>query len=523
MNYGHCDRDPGKKTNSDDENGKESDWKNSIYYPADFTEAAKIVKEFEPFGKEPWPKENASEKIVSMINTGEGAKRKFVMNVIAQALLNMENIYDRVSEYPKGEKDYRKELMRQLARTVLAPRGIDWIKSNGICLEHLVPNKSTLPNAGIGGFAQYGVKEGEIVVPAPVLHTVHKEILTLYETGVKVIEDPEKYKLGKGLLYNYCFGHSESSMLLCPLTSAMLVNHCSMRDRECGPEGPNAVVQWSSGWDTSSQEWRKKTLDEIDAKFGRTLALEVVATRNIDPGEEVFIDYGVEWENAWKKHVQQWIPPPKPPNFVTVQDANKRKDPIMESLISGDLRETIYHPYIFLACVFETDELDDYGNEEGKFNTAKINGNNNYTDWKTWDDEKIMENFSDDGEDYVYRDRDLGYITHREYIHWPCSVLKVEETGKYNLQRYTVRIEQSPLRSEQTRTTNWEEFGLPRILTDYRRESIRYFVRPDAQDHALPNAFRHHVGVPDGIFPEHWKNLKNDNGIATTTSHSTNK
>ena len=36
--------------------------------------------------------------------------------------------------------------------------------------------------------------------------------------------------------------------------------------------------------------------------------MDVVATRDIQPDEEVFIDYGEEWEVAWGDHVQNWKP-----------------------------------------------------------------------------------------------------------------------------------------------------------------------------------------------------------------------
>ena len=212
----------------------------------------------------------------------------------------------------------------------------------------------------------------------------------------------------------------------------------------------------------------------------------------------VFIDYGIEWETAWKNHVKKWLPPERPPNFVTVQEANKRMEPIMKSLISGDLRKTVQHPHIFLACQYYTHDEVDYeeDNEEDSENDP-------YADWKSWTDEKILEEFADDGEDFVYSE--LGYIDHAEYSHWPCSVLKEEDVDE---ERYTVRIHQSPLDSEVTATTVWKEKHWPRILTNYRRESIRYFIKPEDQDHMLPNVFRHHVGVPEGIFPEQWKNLK---------------
>lgn len=99
-------------------------------------------------------------------------------------------------------------------------------------------------------------------------------------------ENPIEDKIGMSLLMNYCLGHPESSLLLCPMTSAILLNHCSERTMDCGPNGPNAKIQWSSGWDTPSHEWRSKTLDEMKEQKGRLLSFEVVALRDIAPGEE---------------------------------------------------------------------------------------------------------------------------------------------------------------------------------------------------------------------------------------------
>jgi hypothetical protein len=100
------------------------------------------------------------------------------------------------------------------------------------------------------------------------------------------VEDPEDEKIGMSLLINYCWGHPKSSVLLCPMTSAILLNHCSKRTKDCGPAGPNAKIQWSSGWDTPSHRWRSKSLREIKEQKGRLLSFEVVALRDIAPGEE---------------------------------------------------------------------------------------------------------------------------------------------------------------------------------------------------------------------------------------------
>ena len=37
--------------------------------------------------------------------------------------------------------------------------------------------------------------------------------------------------------------------------------------------------------------------------------MDFVATRDIQPDEEILIDYGIEWEKAWDEHVTAWRSP----------------------------------------------------------------------------------------------------------------------------------------------------------------------------------------------------------------------
>jgi len=46
----------------------------------------------------------------------------------------------------------------------------------------------------------------------------------------------------------------------------------------------------------TSREWMRMSIDDIAKQTGRGLTFEIVALRDILPGEEVFIDYGIEWE-----------------------------------------------------------------------------------------------------------------------------------------------------------------------------------------------------------------------------------
>ena len=329
LNYGLCERDhPVNKTmKRDGASSKSQNWKHQIMYPEDVKEAARILKLYQPFGSKPWPENGSSTKAMRKLIAKESSSSSsptentkysdpdFVLAILIQVgkydvrqalyeavdktnVQSKESLVKTMGENLVRKRDsYKmlatKKLWFELAKLSLEKRDPEWIKEHGLCLEHLVPKKSTLPHAGFGGYSQYGVKFNDIVVPSPVLHVTNKETLMLYRRGIvenkeldSFKKNPDSFKLGMSLLLNYCFGHSESSMLMCPMTSAMLINHCSNRTKECGPKGPNAEVRWSSGWDIASHEWRNKSLPVIDDHNGRILSLEIVSLRDIAPNEE---------------------------------------------------------------------------------------------------------------------------------------------------------------------------------------------------------------------------------------------
>jgi hypothetical protein len=299
LNYGICER---ESASGDDDS---SDWRDRIILPDDVEEVSRILEMYEPLGVLGWPEDNNVTKIMRQLRqmgyrsrTGT-SKGRYVHAMLQRfsppekradlkAKVNQE-IAAVIRNSPSGisKAERRRVLDVQVAKGVLRRRDADWVRSHGLCLETLVPKRSNLPDAGFGGFAQFPIRKGEIVIPAPVLHVVNRDVLKLYDTNTTADNEPIPHEVGTSLLVNYCFGHPQSSLLMCPMTSAALLNHCSSRSKECGPLGPNARVRWSSGWDPPSHLWRdKKSLPAIDEHFGRVLSLEIVALRDVAPGEE---------------------------------------------------------------------------------------------------------------------------------------------------------------------------------------------------------------------------------------------
>jgi len=47
-------------------------------------------------------------------------------------------------------------------------------------------------------------------------------------------------------------------------------------------------------------------MEDLDKQNSAVLSFELVATKDINEGDEILLDYGNDWDNAWKKHTQQW-------------------------------------------------------------------------------------------------------------------------------------------------------------------------------------------------------------------------
>lgn len=367
------------------------------------------------------------------------------------------------------------ELMRELARrTEINHRTPEWIRTHGQCVEHMRPAPSQIPHAGFGGLAQHFISKGSVIVPAPLMHIMDQDVLAIYDDGGK--------KTGDQLLLNYCFGHHESSLLLCPNTNAILINHCGSRTKNCRP---NAKMRWSQGWDKTSDEWRKESLNELSKKTFRGLSMDIVALHNIVPGEEIFMDYGVEWENAWQKHVKEWKVMEPVMSAKEANDANYQSAP-PAFIVTGDLRPTPKdkNKHLFAGCLYWKTSWDSH----------RIWSEEN-PEWTNLTDAEILQKYSDNGSQYVG-----SYRKHYGMAYWPCLVVRPEDETKST---FIVRILQNPFMDEQP----WEEHHLPRFLTNYPRKSIHFFVRKNKADQYLPGVFRHKIGIPDEIFPSHWKNL----------------
>eukprot|EP00977_Amphora_coffeiformis_P011526 scaffold2768_cov161-Amphora_coffeaeformis.AAC.2 len=220
----------------DHEGGKHHnpDWVDNVYVTSDYSEASTLIWDTIRGKEESALKFDSKGSLIP-----PSGLTRLVLELLPQTKKELAEM--------EGNVKSKTDLSYYLAvHKSLQPHSAEWIRQNGMCLENLLPFKSTLPHAGQGAFSQYHLKKGDIIMPAPLLQIMDKDVLDIYTNGQRI---------GEQLLLNYCFGHPQSSMLLCPDTQAELINHCSKRTKQCGRHGPNAAIRWSRGWDPTSGEY----------------------------------------------------------------------------------------------------------------------------------------------------------------------------------------------------------------------------------------------------------------------------
>ncbi|KAL9183093.1 hypothetical protein ACHAXT_004880 [Thalassiosira profunda] len=349
------------------------------------------------------------------------------------------------------------------SRLPYSVRSIEWLNENARCMDNIRPGNSTIEQAGRGAFASRFIPEGGLVAPGPLLHIPNRTALMMYAEGEDGYRDPDQ-PVALQLITNYCFGHRESTVILCPYTSpSAYINH---------NKSPNAKIVWAKeGTPNHNSFWLEEDVDFLKKTGVIGLSIDYVATRDIQPGDEVFIDYGPDWEEAWDSHIQHWSPPDGSENFETA--ATLQNDLVTPLRTEAEHQSEPYQPNLMFLCHYG------YGGPD-----ASPAGS------YEWEDEWQM----------------LHVI--------PCRITEREYNEADKQYYYTVKmLDLSELELEFGVAGSAEDGvyippGEQHILTVVPRWAIQIRDKPYTKDEFLPHPFRHEMMVPDDIFPEAWKNLQ---------------
>ena len=198
---------------------------------------------------------------------------------------------------------------------------LDWLNDNGVCLSSgtLWIGTSDTVHAGRALFATTGIAKGEVVLTTPLI-AMRRDDFRIYKSDPDAEHKRDKVDkstvIGEELLLNYAYGHKDSPMLLVPnAPMANFINHGGKEDANVQIRWPTALSKTARLFDwaynrqkddifddkfesTNHNPWLKDHPIDVMEKSGR-LAFEYVALRDIEEDEEILINYGSLWDDAW--------------------------------------------------------------------------------------------------------------------------------------------------------------------------------------------------------------------------------
>jgi hypothetical protein len=224
---------------------------------------------------------------------------------------------------------------------------------------------------------------------------------------------------------------------------------------------------WSSHPNNHKHWFDLSAIELLEAKKQQIgLLMEIVAIKDIQEGEEVFIDYGPEWQQAWDAHVTEWeklkkegtIPATWPTRALDLNEEHRNGvKPI------ATISEQASNPYpdnVMIKCFLMI---------------------------KRPEHEPAV---TDDGTRVrFFYEPEKGTVFHSDNL-FDCKISerKEESDGSFV---YTILWGVEDDEAEGTI-----------IVKNVPHKAIVFVDKPGTGDQFHPTGFRHYIGIPDDIFPQ---------------------
>jgi hypothetical protein len=187
--------------------------------------------------------------------------------------------------------------IKQASEMALMQPIVDRSVFRTVCMSDVYIKTSSIIEAGRGLFAKRDFMAGELITVSP--------ILILKKSMVDALS--AKYH-EKTMLPNYCLWNGKSPYVLLPISTVSMMNHSPMGSGSKG-DAYNVEIHWFS-WAkddnvtmAKARVWHDWDLlgrsDQLTDHLTAPFDLGYYATRDIEEGEELFLDYGLPWERNW--------------------------------------------------------------------------------------------------------------------------------------------------------------------------------------------------------------------------------
>jgi hypothetical protein len=380
---------------------------------------------------------------------------------------------------------------------------------NARCMESIVPGQSQIEGAGRGGFAAWNFRKDQVITGSPLIHIPDKVSLEMYEykeneESSAGLDSPppggEFVVHGHQLLLNYCYGHPETTLILCPYGSGVnYINHAPRHGGTGGSSGgepqANVKIQWApSGHMGQDNSWWDKSVVQLKGSRQAQLAWDFVALRDIDQGEELLLDYGDEWVSAWENHVGKWHAKllendqTKMNATTATTDNNSNNDDASSEWYDADYKSAAEWNELYGENDIRTEREQDenpYPEHIDIVCHKNVKDNTHHLRQTRWSAHEIW-NIAMDGVPCVVKDR-LRSVDGETYYTVEMEV--GDDQGTNHVRK----------RSSDGTTARFQRLNVHRNM--FRFRDVHY-----STDMHLEGVFRKEATIPDDLLPKAWRN-----------------
>jgi hypothetical protein len=348
-------------------------------------------------------------------------------------------------------------------------RDLEDLQKIGRCLDIIIPGKSLVAQAGRGLFSTQLLKEDSIVAGSPMLQVQDARVFDMFNGDWfdKEVEPDRDDLVGYQIMMNYCWKHDESTLYLCPYGAGVnYVNHGSTHgDGDDSKTTANVRLQWAAdGVMGHNASWLSRPPAAMGYQASPGLFIDLVATRDILPGEEILMDYGPAWEDAWRDHVERWNR--HSADYQSARDWNKENG---ETVLRTEAEQEVvpYPSHMELRCL---EEIGSNPNIKHAKAASLWTLSEAGVSCEILERREANEDDQDDENDHYYK------VAYAPNV-WN-EVTEYYDEGDV-----------------------WYE---PDWIV---RGALSFVDRPYSTDLMLDDAFRFPIGFPDALLPDAWRNI----------------
>ncbi|KAG7347373.1 SET methyltransferase domain containing protein [Nitzschia inconspicua] len=361
-----------------------------------------------------------------------------------------------------------------------------------VCLDQNIHVDATVSGEarGLGIFAKRKLEKDAVITSTPLVPVMRKDM--------KILDPDDDPVNDQQLMLNYLYGHPDSDLLLLPV--GPMVNYINHNH-----EQPNAEIRWhtmkenhqAGGSLQRRQEYHHPELFDVAAEslalvHGKGLMMDIVALRDIMDGEEILLDYGREWQEAWEEHKERFK---KRQQSLTEKDIFYQSAEQYRAAHDDEVFRTLYEqsldPYpqnLKFHCFYE--QHDDEATQSGEVEDA------------------YKKKLSSTGRGF----RRFSWNDHQNHpCLRPCQIVERYESDEDDEPRYTVEM----FRQDNMFVMYYCSISMDYRLTDVPHSDIKLLDMPYTPDVHQRWTFRHEIGVPEGFYPDAWmkKKLRKRNNV----------